>query len=58
MRLWRPDGPDIIVTATMRVLPLLPDAAFQLIYIDPFNFGRMQARQAMKPFSPHRYPVG
>jgi site-specific DNA-methyltransferase (adenine-specific) len=48
--LWHPDGPNIVVHGDNAVaLPLLPDAAFRLIYIDPpFNTGKMQTRQAMK----------
>ena len=48
--LWHPDGPNIIVHGdNAHALPLLPDAAFRLIYIDPpFNTGKMQTRQAMK----------
>ncbi len=48
--LWHPGGPNIVVHGdNADTLPLLPDAAFRLIYIDPpFNTGRMQMRQAMK----------
>lgn len=55
--LWRPDGPNIVVHGdNVDVLPLLPDAAFRLIYIDPpFNTGRMQSRQAMRTV---RSPTG
>lgn len=47
MPLWDPLGPDLVVHAdNAEVLPLLPDGAFQLIYLDPpFNTGRTQSRQ-------------
>lgn len=47
--LWHPDGPNIVVHGdNADVLPLLPDASFRLIYIDPpFNTGKVQQRQTM-----------
>jgi site-specific DNA-methyltransferase (adenine-specific) len=46
---WRPDGPNLLVHGdNLPVLAGLPDASFQLIYIDPpFNTGRTQSRQTM-----------
>ena len=46
---WSPDGPNLLVHGdNLPVLAGLPDASFQLIYIDPpFNTGRTQARQTM-----------
>ncbi|MDQ3069070.1 MAG: site-specific DNA-methyltransferase [Acidobacteriota bacterium] len=44
------DGPDdlVVLADNADVLPLLPDAAFQLIYIDPpFNTGRTQTRTTL-----------
>ena len=47
--MWRPDGPNVVFHGdNTDVIPLLPDAAFRLIYLDPpFNTGRKQQRQAM-----------
>jgi site-specific DNA-methyltransferase (adenine-specific) len=44
------DGPDLIFAAdNAAVLPLLPDRAFRLIYLDPpFNTGRAQVRRSMR----------
>jgi len=46
---WRPDGPNLVVAGdNLAVIQALPDAAFQLIYIDPpFNTGRTQSRQGL-----------
>jgi site-specific DNA-methyltransferase (adenine-specific) len=46
---WTPTGPDLIVTGNnLDATSQLPDAAFQLIYIDPpFNTGRTQRRQGI-----------
>jgi len=46
---WSPDGPNLLVHGdNLPVLAGLPDASFQLIYIDPpFNTGRTQSRQTM-----------
>lgn len=43
-------SPNLVVEAdNISVLPLLPDGAFQMIYIDPpFNTGRTQTRQTTK----------
>jgi site-specific DNA-methyltransferase (adenine-specific) len=43
-------GPDLIFAAdNAAVLPLLPDGAFGLIYLDPpFNTGRAQVRRSMR----------
>jgi site-specific DNA-methyltransferase (adenine-specific) len=43
-------GPDLIYAAdNAAVLPLLPDRAFGLIYLDPpFNTGRAQVRRSMR----------
>lgn len=48
--LWTPDGPDLVIEAdNAAVLPALPDASFQLIYIDPpFNTGRTQTRMPLR----------
>lgn len=45
-----PNGPNQVVHAeNLGVLERLPDAAFQLIYIDPpFNTGRVQSRPQLK----------
>jgi len=45
--MWTSDGPDLVVEGdNLAALPLLPDASFRLIYIDPpFNTGRVQSRQ-------------
>jgi len=50
MSLWAPDGPDLVVQAdNADVLPLLPEGAFQMIYIDPpFNTGKVQRRENMQ----------
>jgi DNA modification methylase len=47
---WRPDGPNLVVEADNHaVLPLLPDGAFTLIYVDPpFNTGRTQRRETLR----------
>ena len=46
---WTPDSPNLVVHGdNLGVIQQLPDAAFQLIYIDPpFNTGRTQSRQVM-----------
>ncbi|CAM4032413.1 DNA-methyltransferase [Helcobacillus massiliensis] len=46
---WHPDAPNTVVSAdNLEVLRTLPDASFQLIYIDPpFNTGRRQQRQSI-----------
>jgi site-specific DNA-methyltransferase (adenine-specific) len=48
--LWTPDGPNLVLGCdNADVLPLLPDAAFRLIYLDPpFNTGRAQKRQSIR----------
>jgi site-specific DNA-methyltransferase (adenine-specific) len=47
--LWSPDGENLVIHGdNVAALGRLPDASFQLIYIDPpFNTGRVQARQTM-----------
>lgn len=47
---WTPDGPDLVIEGdNADVLPLLPDGAFQLIYLDPpFNTGRRQSRSSLR----------
>jgi len=49
MQPWTPDSPNLVVHGdNLGVIQQLPDAAFQLIYIDPpFNTGRTQSRQVM-----------
>lgn len=43
-----PDADFVVCADNAAVLPLLPDASFQLIYIDPpFNTGRTQTRTTM-----------
>ena len=46
---WEASGPNLLVQGdNLRALGQLPDASFQLIYIDPpFNTGRTQARRAI-----------
>jgi site-specific DNA-methyltransferase (adenine-specific) len=46
---WSTAGPDLVVASdNLRVIKALPDASFQLIYIDPpFNTGRVQARTSI-----------
>ena len=46
---WQPDGPNLVVAGdNLAVIQSLPDASFQLIYIDPpFNTGRTQSRQGL-----------
>ena len=53
--LWSPDGENLVIHGdNVAALSRLPDASFQLIYIDPpFNTGRVQARQTNP-----RYPDG
>ena len=48
--MWQPEGPDLVIEGdNLPALAQLPDAAFQLIYIDPpFNTGRTQTRQSLK----------
>lgn len=48
--LWSIDGPNLVVQGdNAAVLPMLPDGAFQVVYIDPpFNTGRRQARTSLK----------
>lgn len=47
---WSAAGPNLVVTGdNLPVLQGLPDASFQLIYIDPpFNTGKVQSRQSLK----------
>ncbi|MDJ1371199.1 DNA-methyltransferase [Gulosibacter molinativorax] len=47
---WAPDGPNAVIHGdNLPVLRSLPDASFQLIYLDPpFNTGRKQLRQTTK----------
>jgi site-specific DNA-methyltransferase (adenine-specific) len=47
---WTPEGDDLVVKAdNLEFLRTLPDASFQLIYVDPpFNTGKVQTRQTMK----------
>ena len=49
---------DIILGDNLDALRTLPDAAFQLIYIDPpFNTGKVQSRNPHPHFPrPHRFP--
>ncbi|HEY0247298.1 MAG TPA: site-specific DNA-methyltransferase [Gryllotalpicola sp.] len=46
--LWTPDSPNTVLHAdNLEVLPLLPDGAFTVVYLDPpFNTGRVQQRQS------------
>ncbi|HEV7950889.1 MAG TPA: DNA methyltransferase [Glaciihabitans sp.] len=46
---WDPTGPNLLVHGDNQIaLAQLPDASFQLIYIDPpFNTGRTQARRSI-----------
>ncbi len=48
--LWTPEGPDLVIEGdNAAVLPLLPDGAFQIVYLDPpFNTGRTQARAPLR----------
>lgn len=48
--LWTSDGPDLVIDGdNVEVLPLLPDGAFQVIYLDPpFNTGRAQSRTPLR----------
>lgn len=50
MTLWTPDGPDLVIQGdNAEVLPDLPDASFQMIYLDPpFNTGKVQRRESMR----------
>jgi site-specific DNA-methyltransferase (adenine-specific) len=43
-------SPDLVIEAdNIDVIPLLPDGAFQVIYLDPpFNTGRKQKRQTLR----------
>ena len=47
---WTPVGPSLVIEADNGdVLPLLPDSAFTLIYVDPpFNTGRTQRRETLR----------
>jgi site-specific DNA-methyltransferase (adenine-specific) len=47
---WDPTGPNLLVHGdNVRALAQLPDASFQLVYIDPpFNTGRTQSRTTTK----------
>ena len=47
--MWTSEGPDLVVEGdNLPALAQLPDASFQLIYIDPpFNTGRTQTRQSL-----------
>ena len=58
---WRPDGPNLVIHGdNLEVVRRLPDASFQLIYLDPpFNTGRLQTRQSTKSVrSEHGSRVG
>jgi site-specific DNA-methyltransferase (adenine-specific) len=46
---WSTDSPNLVVAGdNLGVIQALPDASFQLIYIDPpFNTGRVQARTSI-----------
>lgn len=46
---WSAEGPNLVVHGdNLPVIQSLPDASFQLVYIDPpFNTGRTQARRAV-----------
>lgn len=58
---WRPDGPNLVIHGdNLEVVRRLPDASFQLIYLDPpFNTGRIQTRQSTKSVrSEHGSRVG
>jgi len=46
---WSTDSPNLVVSGdNLGVIRALPDASFQLIYIDPpFNTGRVQARTSI-----------
>lgn len=48
-QLWEPEGPNTVIEGdNLPVLEQLPEAAFQMIYIDPpFNTGRTQRRQSI-----------
>jgi site-specific DNA-methyltransferase (adenine-specific) len=44
-----PSGNEVVLADNMDVLPALPDAFFQLIYIDPpFNTGKVQRRRTLE----------
>lgn len=47
---WSATGPNLVVAGdNLPVLRGLPEASFQLIYIDPpFNTGKVQSRQSLK----------
>jgi DNA modification methylase len=47
---WRPDGSNLVIAGdNAAVLPLLPDAAFTLVYADPpFNTGRTRRRETLR----------
>ena len=47
---WTADGPNLVIEGDNgAVLPLLPDAAFSMIYVDPpFNTGRAQRRETLR----------
>jgi len=49
MSRWAPQGPSLVIAGdNAAVLPRLPDAAFQMIYLDPpFNTGKVQQRQSL-----------
>jgi site-specific DNA-methyltransferase (adenine-specific) len=48
----RPLVDSIFLADYMQILPLLPDASFQLVYIDPpFNTGRTQRRRTLSTVS-------
>jgi site-specific DNA-methyltransferase (adenine-specific) len=49
-RRWTSDGPNLVVEGENgAVLPLLPDGAFTLVYVDPpFNTGRTQRRETLR----------
>lgn len=58
---WAPESPNTVVHGdNLPILQSLPDASFQLIYIDPpFNTGRKQLRQNTKSVrSPNGTRIG
>ncbi|MFT4122700.1 MAG: site-specific DNA-methyltransferase [Microbacteriaceae bacterium] len=48
--MWTPDGRDLVIQGdNLPIARALPDAAFQLVYLDPpFNTGRRQRRQSIR----------
>ena len=47
---WQGDGPNLVMHGdNLSLLPLLPDAAFRVIYLDPpFNTGKVQTHRPMR----------